>query len=449
MSDKLSDRDVRHVWHPCSQMQDYEDFAPVHVAKASGPYLFTADGKRIIDAVSSWWCKSLGHGNRRIKEAVVRQLDNFEHVIAANTCTQPLVELSERLAALCPGLDRVFYAGDGSSGMEIALKMSLQYHAQTGSPGRNQFMALRNGYHGETILTLAAGDCEQFSKPFVHLMPEIPKLGPLPYVSGPEDPGWDKLAPGVWEPLAAQLDAHAPELAALVFEPVVQGSGGMLVYSPRAAAPAPPLGRRQGRPAHRRRDHDWHGPHREVPGLRARRDHAGLRGVLQRARRRVGAVDGGRDLRPGLRGVLRRLLLGQGVPPLQHLLGLLVGGGGGAGGAESLRGRGGGRRRGGARPGPQGPAWPRWRAAAAVCGTSEGWASSPRRTSSTTGTGEPFPVRERMGYRCYPRRAVELGAWLRPIGDCLYFLPPLNTNDQVLDELAEITIKALRAEIGR
>lgn len=447
MSDNLSDRDVRHVWHPCSQMQDYEDFTPVHVAKANGPYLFTADGRRIIDAVSSWWCKSLGHANQRVKDAVVRQLDCFEHVIAANTCTTPLVELSERLAALCPGLDRVFYAGDGSSGMEVALKMSLQYHAQTGNPGRNRFMALQNGYHGETILTLAAGDCERFSKPFVHLMPDFPKLGPLPYVSGPDDPGWDKLAPGVWEPLAAQLDAHAHELAALVFEPVVQGSGGMLVYSPALL----------------RRFRSWADAHGvqliadEImtgmgrTGKYLACEHAGImpdfavfsKGLAAGWAPLTAVVTSDHvyeafygDYFSGKAFLHSNTYSGYSLGAAAALEVLKVYEDEGVVADVAARG-------------------PGLKARMAEVARRTGCMRNVRGVGFIAAadlvdpaTGEPFPARERMGYRCF-RRAVELGAWLRPIGDTLYFLPPLNTPEQVLDELMEITITALRAETGQ
>src|SRR5690606_36486449 len=115
-------RDLRHVWHPCSQMKDYESFPPVEVAGAAGSRLTLADGRSLIDASSSWWCKTLGHGHPRLRAALVRQAESFDHVIGANTATEPLVALSERLSTLCPPLDKVFYAGDGSSAVEIALK---------------------------------------------------------------------------------------------------------------------------------------------------------------------------------------------------------------------------------------------------------------------------------------------------------------------------------------
>src|SRR3954466_5451588 len=128
MKNDLLTRDLRHIWHPCSQMKDYEQFPPLEIAGAEGSHLILKDGTKIIDAVSSWWCKSLGHGHPRLREALIKQANKFEHVISANTSTEVLVELSDKLSELCPPLDKVFYGGDGSTAVEIALKLAL--HAQ-------------------------------------------------------------------------------------------------------------------------------------------------------------------------------------------------------------------------------------------------------------------------------------------------------------------------------
>ncbi len=213
-------------------MRDYEVFPPLAVARASGPFLYASDGRRIIDAISSWWCKSLGHGHPRIRRAVQRQIKRFEHVIAANTTSETIEELSERLSRLMPGLGKVFYGGDGSTAVEIACKMSLQFHRQTGSPARNKFISLENGYHGETVFTLSLGDCGLYSAPFKSLARSCRKIINLPYVSGKDDPGWSKMDGNSWENIKIRLDAESEKLAAIVFEPVLQGAGGMLIYSP-------------------------------------------------------------------------------------------------------------------------------------------------------------------------------------------------------------------------
>jgi adenosylmethionine---8-amino-7-oxononanoate aminotransferase len=233
MSD-LIPRDLRHVWHPCSQMKDYEDFPPVEVTAAQGSRLILKDGSTVIDATSSWWCKTLGHGHPRLREALFRQAGKFEHVISANTANETLVGLSERLAALCPPLDKAFYAGDGSSAVEIALKMALHAQRIREQPQRTKFIALENGYHGESGLSLAISDLGLYREPYAAVLPEPVILRGLPYVfgvSGPEDPLWHDCG-GLWPFLERELDEHKETAAALVLEPVLQGAGGMRVYSP-------------------------------------------------------------------------------------------------------------------------------------------------------------------------------------------------------------------------
>src|ERR1700722_773753 len=151
----LTTRDLNSIWHPCSQMKDYENFPPLVVTSAQGPYLTLDNGQKIIDAISSWWCKSLGHGHPRLKEALIQQSERFEHVILANTTNETIVQLSEQLTHLTTSLKKVFYAGDGSSAVEIALKMAIHAQKLKGEK-RHRLVALKNSYHGETMLCLAA-----------------------------------------------------------------------------------------------------------------------------------------------------------------------------------------------------------------------------------------------------------------------------------------------------
>lgn len=228
-------RDLRHVWHPCSQMKDYESFPPIEIIAASGSHLHLADGRKLIDAVSSWWCKTLGHGHPRLRAALSKQMDRFEHVILANTTNDLIVRLSENLAALAPGLDRVFYAGDGSTAVEVAVKMAL--HARRisggGPAGRRpatRFLALENGYHGETALTLALSDLGLYAEPYRDLMPPVAFLRGLPYVDSDAHPLWSDCS-AVWPDLERQLEANLDGLCAIVVEPILQGAGGMRLYS--------------------------------------------------------------------------------------------------------------------------------------------------------------------------------------------------------------------------
>jgi len=247
--DALLARDLDVLWHPTSQMRDYIDFPPLPVTSAEGCLLTLADGRQIYDAISSWWCKSLGHRHPRLTAALKDQADQFEHVILANTTNEPAVHLCERLLAAANGLPpsawgagaavgkrrghfgRVFFADNGSTAVEIALKMAVQAQSQRGNPNRTHFAALKHGYHGETIATLAVGDMGIFGDPFRKLMFPATMIDAIPYRSGPSDPQWLD-ASDAWPAIEAQLAPIAGQLAAIIYEPVLQGAGGMKLYSP-------------------------------------------------------------------------------------------------------------------------------------------------------------------------------------------------------------------------
>jgi adenosylmethionine---8-amino-7-oxononanoate aminotransferase len=252
MSDLIA-RDLASFWHPASQMRHYRDFPPLEVVGARGCRLELADGSTVLDAISSWWCKSLGHGHPRLREALEAQLRRFEHVIVAGTTNDPLVRLCERLLALANGrpaadwgaraapgrqpghFGKVFLADNGSTAVEIALKMALQAQAQRGQPHRTRFAALAGGYHGETVGALSVGDLGLYGGPFRSLTFSVAKLAGLPYRSGPDDPRWMD-ADDAWPGLEAQLAPLAPALAAVIYEPVLQAAGGMRLYSPALLA---------------------------------------------------------------------------------------------------------------------------------------------------------------------------------------------------------------------
>ena len=226
----MIDRDLKHIWHPASQMKDYEQFSPLIIQRAFGPYLELESGETIIDAISSWWCKSLGHNHPRIKQALIQQIEQFEHVISANTCQRILVELSEKLVNLTSTLTRVFYAGDGSSAIEVAMKMSLHSHKLALDEDRHHFAALSNSYHGETGLALSASDIGIYKAPYEKVLIPILFLQDVPYVHSKEDPLW-KDCSAIWPNIEAQLNLHCKNLSAILVEPIVQGAGGMLIYS--------------------------------------------------------------------------------------------------------------------------------------------------------------------------------------------------------------------------
>ena len=226
------------IWHPCSQMKDYEVFKPLKIKRAYGSMIEVESGnstQMIIDAISSWWCKSLGHGHPRLQQVVQSQMERFEHVIFANTTHDTIIELSERLLSLVPTkhCHKVFYAGDGSCAVEIAMKMSLHARQLTGNIGdqkRRHFIALKQGYHGETLGALAVSDLGIYKAPYEEMLLKPLFISGIPYVSGVEDPLWSDCSE-VWASLQPILASYADIATALILEPIVQGAGGMLIYS--------------------------------------------------------------------------------------------------------------------------------------------------------------------------------------------------------------------------
>jgi adenosylmethionine---8-amino-7-oxononanoate aminotransferase len=226
----LIDRDLKHIWHPCAQMKDYESFAPLPVKSARGCHITLNNGKTLIDAISSWWCKSLGHGEPRIQQAIIEQLQTFEHVLLANTTNETIVQLSEQLAQLAPPLSRVLYASDGSCAVEIALKMSVHAQQLAGRPQKKHFMALANDYHGETCLALSVSDLGLYKDPYQTLLTPCDFIRDIPYVSDIDDPLWHDCH-DVWKKAEAQLQEKQGLLAAIIVEPILQGAAGMKIYS--------------------------------------------------------------------------------------------------------------------------------------------------------------------------------------------------------------------------
>ncbi|MDD5299588.1 MAG: adenosylmethionine--8-amino-7-oxononanoate transaminase [Gallionella sp.] len=226
-------RSLSAVWHPCSQMKHYESFPLVPIARGQGAWLYDYDGKRYLDAVSSWWVNLFGHGNPRINAALRDQLDTLEHVMLAGFTHEPVVQLSERLRGLAPaGLGHCFYGSDGAAAIEIALKMSAHYWRNTGKPGKAQFISLKNSYHGETLGALSVTDVALFRDAYGAL---IRQQATVP------SPDWRNAAAGesaeayalrCAATLEQHLQQHHAQLAAFIVEPLVQGAAGMAMYHP-------------------------------------------------------------------------------------------------------------------------------------------------------------------------------------------------------------------------
>lgn len=226
----LLNQDQRYIWHPASQMKDYENFKPLFVKRARGSYLELESGQQVIDAISSWWCKSLGHNHPRLKQALLKQAEQFEHVILANTTNETIVNLSARLAGLTASLNKAFYAGDGSCCIEIALKMSLHSRIIQGQPHKTKLIALTNAYHGETAGALSVSDIGIYKKPYRAMLFDAQFISSIPYVSSIDDPLWSDCSKQ-WQEIEIQLTPWAESAAAVIVEPIVQGAGGMKIYS--------------------------------------------------------------------------------------------------------------------------------------------------------------------------------------------------------------------------
>ncbi|MGZ3287579.1 MAG: aminotransferase class III-fold pyridoxal phosphate-dependent enzyme, partial [Xanthobacteraceae bacterium] len=164
-------RSLRSVWHPCTQMQHHEEVPLIAVSHAKGAWLVDHEGRRYLDGISSWWVNLFGHANPRINAALKDQLDKLEHAMLAGFTHEPVVELSEQLAALTGhALGHAFYASDGASAVEIALKMSFHYWRNAGYPNKKEFVCLQGSYHGETIGALAVTDVALFKDAYGPLL---------------------------------------------------------------------------------------------------------------------------------------------------------------------------------------------------------------------------------------------------------------------------------------
>ena len=229
----LAARDLRVVWHPCTQMKDHEWLPMIPIARGEGVWLHGSDGRRYLDAISSWWVNLFGHANPRIGAAVSAQLARLEHVLMAGFTHEPAVALAERLtAAAPPGLTRCFYADNGSSAIEVALKMSFHYWRNLGHARKRRFVTLTNSYHGETLGALAVGHVDLYREIYQPLLMDvIPVSTPDSYAREPGE-SCEAHSRRMFGDMEATLARHADEVCAVIVEPLVQCAGGMRMYDP-------------------------------------------------------------------------------------------------------------------------------------------------------------------------------------------------------------------------
>lgn len=231
---KLQEKDLKYVWHPCSQMKDYEKFPPIVIEKGKGVFLEDIEGKKYLDAVSSWWVNLFGHSNQRISDALYNQANSLEHVIFANFTHKPAIELCERIVSLTPDrLQKVFFGDNGSSAIEIALKLSFQYHQQIGKTKKTRFVNISDAYHGETIGALSMGDVDLYSKVYKPILLDSEK------VEGPDcfrckyNEERNTCNAECFITMEEKIKQIHQEVSAIIIEPLVQCAAGMKIYSPK------------------------------------------------------------------------------------------------------------------------------------------------------------------------------------------------------------------------
>lgn len=233
LNDQWMQRDLAVLWHPCTQMKDHESMPLIPVERGEGVWLYDFDGNRYIDAVSSWWVNIFGHANPYINQRIKDQLDKLEHVILAGFSHPPVIELSEKLVAMTPApLTRCFYADNGSSCIEVALKMSFHYWLNVGKPEKKRFITLSNSYHGETLAALAVGDVSLYKSTYEPLLMDVITVPSPDCYEREAGMDWEAHSRLMFEHMERALAENHEQVAAVIIEPLIQCAGGMRMYHP-------------------------------------------------------------------------------------------------------------------------------------------------------------------------------------------------------------------------
>lgn len=225
------EEDLKYIWHPCSQMKDYETLPPIVVERASGINLYDTEGNCYKDIVSSWWCNLLGHCNPRINQAIKNQLDKLEHVIFANFTHKTAITLCQKLVEVLPkGLCKFNFADNGSAAVEMAMKMSFQYHQQVGNTHKKRFMALTDAYHGETIGALSVGACDLYTEIYKPILLDVERVPAPDCFRCPYGKCRDNCDCECFEQAEKIFEKFGKDTCAMLVEPLLQCSAGMKVY---------------------------------------------------------------------------------------------------------------------------------------------------------------------------------------------------------------------------
>ncbi|MEK9627597.1 MAG: adenosylmethionine--8-amino-7-oxononanoate transaminase [Nitrospinota bacterium] len=225
------DRDFKSIWHPCTQHKDYETTQPLMVDRAEGVYLYDRQGNGYIDAISSWWVNLLGHNHPRLNSALKNQLEKMAHVMFAGITHQPAIDLASSLVNLSPqNLSKVFFSDNGSTSIEVALKMSLQYWQQSGKENKTRFIYLKGGYHGETLGALSVCGLDIFRNKFEKVLVKNLEVEGPDCFRCPYGLNRDSCNAECFEPMEKAIEEN--NIAGVIVEPLVQGAAGMKIYPP-------------------------------------------------------------------------------------------------------------------------------------------------------------------------------------------------------------------------
>lgn len=230
---QLVERDLQVVWHPCTQMHDHETIPLIPIKRAQGVWLEDYNGKRYLDAVSSWWVNLFGHNNPRITKALQDQVRQLSHVMFAGFSHEPGILLAEQLTSLAPeGLTRCFYADSGSNAIEASLKMSFHYWQNKGYKDKKKFIHLSNSYHGESLGALSVSGVSLYKKTYEPLFKETISVTSPDCYDCPPGETWESYSTRMFEEMERTLLIHADKTCAVIVEPLVQCAGGMRMYHP-------------------------------------------------------------------------------------------------------------------------------------------------------------------------------------------------------------------------
>lgn len=232
MNDSMRQADHKYLWHPYTDIEWFEKEAPYTIfERAEGVYLYTDDGRKLMDGIASWWCVNLGHSHPKIVKAIQDQAATMQHCILGGVSHPNAVKLAEKLAKLAPGdLGHAFFCGDGASAVEVSLKIAVQYWWNIGRPEKTRFITIAEGYHGDTLGAVGVGFVESFHQPFAKVInPAYRALSPhcnrCPMGKEPKTCSIE-----CFESMDALIREHAHEAAAVILEPLVQGAGGIRIY---------------------------------------------------------------------------------------------------------------------------------------------------------------------------------------------------------------------------